>query len=320
MPTISATVVQPQTYVRLMTSWADESSVDYVRFVRVNPLTCEEVVVRVHTAYDTTGEYILLSCDDTAVVWDTEAPLGVNLEYRVEGLGSTTTVTSVVVNIDDNGELHLKDPLQPCHDVRIGLCIDDPVCDDSVLGTFYVGHADDEFQPHSINLLPVNSRLPITVSRQRQEAASLLALATQHCDDLDAMEELTASGTPLLFQALPEYCIEDRYISVDTHTVGRLGVDQRLTIRTHRLPYIKVGRPPGPGKGPCGIRWNDLCDIYETWDDMAADGLTWNDLLLGFASDQAGVERRTWLDVETEFADWAAVEANGNWQELRDNL
>lgn len=148
----------------------------------------------------------------------------------------------------------------------------------------------------------------------------MLALATQDCEDLDAMEELTAPGTPLLFQALPEYCIEDRYISVDTHTIGRLGVDQRLTVRTHQLPYVKVGRPPGPGKGPCGIRWNDLCDIYATWDDMAGDLLTWNDLLLGFASPEADMERRVWLNVENGFADWAAVEAFGTWQLLRDDL
>lgn len=318
MPTVSATVVQPQTYVRLMTSWADESSVDYVRFVRVNPETCEEVVVRVHTAYDTTGEYILLSCDDTAVVWDTEAPLGVDLEYRVEGLGSSTTVTSVTVNIDDNGELHLKDPLQPCHDIRIGLCIDDPACAETTPGAFYIGHSSDEFRPHSINMLPVNARLPITVSRRRQEAASALYLGTQGCDDLDAMEELNEPGTPLLFQALPEYCIEDRYTSVENYTVGRLGVDQRLTARIHEMPYVKVARPPGPGKGPCGVRWVDLCDIYDTWDDMAADGLTWNDLLLGYASGDTGLTRITWLDVETGFADWAAVEANGTWQDLRD--
>lgn len=322
MPVASATVVQPQTYVRLMTSWADLSSVDYVRFVRVNPETCEETVVRVHTAYDDTGEYILLSCDDTAVVWDTEAPLGVDLEYRVEGLGSSTTVTTVVVNIDDNGELHLKDPLQPCHDVRIALCIDDTECppEEEGLGTFYIGHNPDDRAPHHINLLPVNATLPITVSRKRQAPTSALFLGTRDCDDLEAMEELTSPGTPLLLQTLPEYCIDDRYISVENHTIGRLGVDQRLTVRIHQLPYATVARPAGPGKGPCGVRWVDLCDIYETWDDLAAAGLTWNDLLLGYASDETNVARRVWLDVETDFADWAAVEANGDWQELRDGL
>lgn len=318
MPIVSATVVQPQTYVRLMTSWADLSSVDYVRFIRVNPDTCEEVVVRVHTAYDTSGEYILLSCDDTAVVWDTEAPLGVDLEYRVEGLGSSTTVTSGIVNIADNGELHLKDPLRPCSDVRIATCIGDPDCVDSDPGTFYIGHSSDRRPAHHVNLLPVNATKPITVSRLRQEPESTLGLGTQLCADADAMVTLLSQGTPLLFQALEEYCIADRYISVGTYEVSRLGVDQRLEVRIHTMPYVTTLRPVGPGFGPCGVRWNDLCDIYPTWDAMATAGLTWNDLLLGYASNEAGIARRRWIDVETGFANWAAVEADGTWQNIRD--
>lgn len=318
MPLVSATVVQPQTYVRLFTSWADLPTVDYVRFVRVNPDTCEETVVRVHTAYDESGEYILLSCDDTAVVWDTEAPLGVNLEYRVEGLGSTTTVTSAVVNIDDNGELHLKDPVNPCHDVRVAVCIDEPVCDDSEVGTFYIGHVDDIHRAHSINLLPVNGDRPITIYRTRQEPESLFMLGTQDCDDAEAMNLLMKPGGPLLWQSLPEYCMEDRYISVGDYTESRLGVDQRLPVRTHAMPYLVTSRPPGPGNGPCGVRWNDLCDVYDTWDELAAAGMTWNDLLLGNATGMFPAARR-WIDVETEYTNWLDVETTeGSWQEVRD--
>lgn len=315
MPVVSASVIQPQTYVRLQTSWADLPVVDYVRFVRVNPLTCEETVVRVHTAYDSSGEYILLSCDDTAVVWDTEAPLGVDLEYRVEGLGSTTTVTSAIVNIDDNGELHLKDPVNPCHDIRVAVCIDD-VCTDSDPGTFYAGHSSDVHHALSINLLPVNATKPIVISRLRQAPESVLVLGTQDCDDADAMVLLHSPGTPLLWQSLPEYCMADRYISVGDYTVSRLGVDQRLEVRIHQQPYLQVERPAGPGNGPCGVRWNDLCDIYDTWDEMAAAGLTWNDLLLGYASD-AVPERRTWDDVLAEYTDWDDVQAsNVDWDDV----
>lgn len=317
MPLVSATVVQPQTYVRLFTSWADLPVVDYVRFIRVNPDTCEEVTVRVHTAYDSTGDYILLSCDDTAVVWDTEAPLGVDLEYRVEGLGTTTTVTSVIVNIDDNGELHLKDPVNPCHDVRVAVCIDEPVCEDSDPGTFYVGHTSDVHHAHSINLLPVNGDRPITISRTRQEPESQLVLGTQDCGDADAMNLVNKPGGPLLWQSLSEYCMEDRYISIGDYDESRLGVDQRLTVRIHAMPYLVTNRPPGPGKGPCGVRWNDLCDEFDTWDELTAAGMTWNDLLLGNASGMFPLARR-WIDVETGFADWLAVEADGTWQDIRD--
>lgn len=320
MPIVSATVVQPQTYVRLQTSWADLPVVDYVRFVRVNLETCEEVTVRVHTAYDSSGEYILLSCDDSAVVWDTEAPLGVDLEYRVEGLETTVTATSVTVNIDDNGENHLKDPLNPCSDVRVATCIDEVGCVDSAVGTFYVGHTANVRRPQSINLLPVKATLPVTRSRPRQAPESLLAVGTQLCEDAEAVVLLNAPGTPLLWQSLPEYCMADRYISVGEYTESRLGVDQRLEARVHSMPYLQTARPPGPGNGPCGVRWVDLCDTYDTWDDMAAAGLTWNDLLLGNAVTPPLVPAtRRWIDVETEFTDWADVEAsNTNWAQVRD--
>lgn len=315
MPIVDATVIQPQTYVRLQTSWADLPVVDYVRFVRVNPLTCEETVVRVHTAYDSSGEYILLSCDDTAVVWDTEAPLGVDLEYRVEGFGTATTVTSAVVNIDDNGELHLKDPVNPCHDMRVAVCIDD-ICIDSDPGTFYVGHSSDSRRAQSINLLPVNASRPITIYRTRQDPESMLMLGTQACEDADAMVTLMTPGGPLLWQSLPEYCMADRYISIGDYVVSRLGVDQRLEVRTHQLPYLQSERPAGPGNGPCGVRWVDLCDLYATWDELAAAGLSWNDLLLGYASDSVAA-RRTWDDVEAEFTDWDDVEAsNVDWADV----
>lgn len=320
MPVVSATVVQPQTYVRLMTSWADASSETHVRFVRVNPATCEETVVRVHTAYDETGEYILLSCDDTAVVWDTEAPLETDLEYRVEGLVTGLSVTSVTVNIDNNGENHLKDPLHPCNDVRVGTCIDDPVCEDTTPGTFYIGHSADIRNNRSISLLPVNGKRPIVISRQRQDPESVLRLGTQHCDDADAMVAINDPGTPLLWQSLPEYCLEDRYISVGTYEVDRLGVDQRLTVRIHTMPYVVVERPAGPAQGVCGTRFVDLCEEYATWDDMAAAGLTWNDLLLGNAVTPPLVPTsRRWIDVETQFTDWLDVEtSNTDWAQVRD--
>lgn len=319
MPVVSATVLQPETYVRLMTSWADASSETHVRFVRVNPVTCEEVVVRVHTAYDPSGQYILLSCDDTAVVWDTEAPLGVDLEYRVDGLVTGLSVTSVTVNIDDNGENHLKDPLHPCNDVRVGTCIDDPVCEDTTPGTFYIGHSSDVRNNHSISLLPVNGKRPVVISRQRQDPESMLRLGTQHCDDADAMVAINDPGTPLLWQSLPQYCIADRYISVGTYEIERLGVDQRLEVRIHSLPYVQVDRPVGPGQGVCGTRFMDLCEEFATWDELEAAGLTWNDLLLGNATGMFPAARR-WIDVETEFATWADVEDGGTrtWQELRD--
>lgn len=318
MPLVTATVVQPQTYVQLYTNWIDEPLVDYVRFIRVVDATCEESVVRVHTAYDDSGDYILLSCDSTAVVWDTEAPLNTQLSYRVEGLDSSTTVSTGPITIDDNDSLYLKDPLHPCSDLQIDTCIDDPDCVETGPGVMYAGMGDISRPSHSINLLPNNASLPISISRQRQAPVSTLYLATKTFDDRDALVDLLQPGTPLLFQALPEYGFPDWYIDVATPSEVPLSRDQSYPVRTHQLPFLVVARPPGPMDGVCGTRWMDMCDIYATWGDMATAGLTWNDLLLGYASGDSGVTRRRWIDVETGFANWAAVEANGTWQDLRD--
>lgn len=318
MPTISTSVIQPQTYVRLQIWFGDVPTETHACVTRLNTVTCETVPVRVHTAYDASGECILLSCDGTAVLWDTEAPLGVDLVYTATGLVTGTSAESVVVNIDDNGENHLKDPVNPCHDVRVAVCIDEPGCVDSDPGAFYIGHSPDVRHARSVNLLPVNAKRPIVISRQRQDPESTLAIGTQDCDDELAMVLLNDPGTPLLWQALPEYCIADRYISVGEYEVGRIGVDQRLETRIHLMPYLQVERPAGPGNGPCGVRFNDLCDLYDTWDEMAAAGLTWNDLLMGYASTEVPA-RRTWLDVETEFTDWLDVEtSNTNWADVRE--
>lgn len=318
MPTVSTTVIQPQTYVRLQISFADVPSETHACITRLNTVTCETVPVRVHTAFDSSGECILLSCDGTAVLWDTEAPLETNVVYTATGLVTGLVATSGTVNIDDNGENHLKDPVNPCHDVRVAVCIGEPGCVDSDPGAFYIGHSSDVRHAKSINLLPVNAKRPIVISRQRQDPESTLVVGTQDCDDETAMVLLNDPGTPLLWQSLPQYCIPDRYISVGEYEAGQIGVDQRLQTRIHVMPYLQVERPAGPGNGPCGVRWNDLCDLFPTWDALAAAGLTWNDLLMGFASTEVPARRR-WIDVETTWANWAAVEAaNANWADVRE--
>lgn len=320
MPLVTATVVQPQTYVRLETNWIDFPAVDYVRFVRINSETCEEVVVRVHTAYDSSGDYILLSCDSTAVLWDTEAPLNTQFSYRVEGLGSSTTVSTGFITLDDNDLIYLKDPLRPCHDQQIAVCIDDPDCVEDGPGIMYAFMAPVSRPSHSITLLPNNASLPVSISRQRQAPVGTMYLATKTFADRDSLVETLSPGTPLLFQALPEYGFPDWYLDIAAETDGSLSRDQRYPVRTVELPFMVVARPPGPMEGVCGTRFTDLCDIYPTWGDLATAGLTWNDLLLGFASGASGVTRRRWIDVETGFANWLAVENHGTWQQLRDGL
>ena len=230
----------------------------------------------------------------------------------------TVTVTS--------DSIWLKNPLDPCLDVEIGLC--DPMMDfdceeDSRVS--YVGMADDELSANTVLSEPANRKHPIPTNRVRRSPRSELRLLAHDCDARDAVLAANDPGTPLLFQAPEDYCIPDRYLSVGTETEARISRDQREDFRLMLLPYAVVQRPPGPANGICGARMEDLCDLYTSWQAMMLGGLTYLDLLLGLASPDGPstpVGARRWIDVETEFANWLAVEAGGtrDWGELRDGL
>lgn len=225
--------------------------------------------------------------------------------------------------------LYLKSPLHPCSDVVIDLC--DPMygeCADDTARVSYAGMGTDEYAANSVLLFPVNRRRPIPVNRERRDAQSTLQLITHDCDARDNVLELNRPGDPLLWQdGSGEYCIEDRYMSVGTVEVRRIGVDQRDEFRLIHLPYTVVDRPLGPADGPCGTRFEDLCDIYSSWAALEFSDLDWIDLPTGGASNESpGNEppaaARTWDDVEAEFIDWDDVEDGGTrtWDELRDGL
>jgi hypothetical protein len=85
-----------------------------------------------------------------------------------------------------------------------------------------------------------------------------------------------------------------------------------------QLPYQTVGRPVGPGYGVCEAQVGALCDgAYATWQDMTDAGLDWVDVLAGAAAASPPVVfGRTFGEVDIEFADFAAVAANGTFGDL----
>jgi carbohydrate binding protein with CBM4/9 domain len=232
----------------------------------------------------------------------------------------TTVCETVTVSSES---VWLKSPLHPCNDIEVSLCSPglSDCGDDSRVS--YVGHDDDSYSPNSVLMSGPNRRRPVPVNRVRADASSAFRVLAHDCDARDAVLQANEPGDPLLFQAPDVYCIPDRYISVGLLTEHRISVDQREPFRLMTLPYVVVDRPEGPSDGVCGARIADLCDIYTSWAALAAAGLTWTQLLLGEASpngpgQQPPAGQRIWLDVETEFASWAAVEADGTWADIRD--
>ncbi len=248
-------------------------------------------------------------------------------ELKVTQFAASAATACETVTVSSES-VWLKNPLQPCLDVEIGLCspmVED--CDEDARVS-YVGTRGDAYSPNTVLLGPANRQYLIPLSRTRRAPAATLQLLAHDCQARNAVLATNEPGTPLLFQAPADYCIPDRYISVDVLEEVKISIDQREDFRLMNLPYATVQRPEGPADGPCGTRIQDLCDIYTSWAALAAAGFTWTDLMLGEASPNGPgqpplpEDARTWLDVETEFANWLAVEGGGtrDWGELRDGL
>lgn len=245
--------------------------------------------------------------------------------YQTQLLADVSECSNVITIFSE--DVFLKNPLDPCLDVTIGLCNPamDFDCEEDVRIS-YLGTSDEEIDANTVLSLPVNRRNPIPTNRMRRSPRAELRLLAHDCTSRDRVFAVNDPGTPLLFQAPPQYCIADRYISVGMITEARISVDQREAFRSLLLPYAVVDRPAGPANGVCGVQMGDLCDIYTTWSSLIEFGeFTYLDLIQGLASYDSPVysaTMRTWGEVELEFVDWAAVEDGGarDWGELRDGF
>lgn len=227
----------------------------------------------------------------------------------------TTDTSATPITLANDGRFWLKDPVRPCNDQPVPLCAPDapllPSCGGAGAITF-IEIGAEIYADNSMRTRPLNRRRPILATRPRSDVTTSLVLETTSFTARDQVLELVAPGTPLLFQGPPEYGVPDRYMGVGAVTVERQLPDHRIQFRKVSMPYEAVDRPAGPSQGICGTRVVDICNLYPTWDALAAAGLTWDDLVRGVA-DPAVVDpnRRTWDDVNAEFADWDAVEAGG---------
>ena len=226
---------------------------------------------------------------------------------------SVDTATTPVTLVND-GRFWLKDPVRPCNDRPVPLCSTSPspIPGCGAEGILFIGMGPEIYASNSFSLRPMNRRRTLAVTRPRGDATTTLRLQTLTFADRDDLLELVIPGTPLLFQGPSEYGIPDRYMDIHDVQISPELSDLRIQIRSAVLPYDTVDRPAGPTQGICGARVADICRLYPTWDDLAATGFTWNDLVRGVADPAiANPDRRTWDDVEAEFVDWNAVEAGG---------
>lgn len=232
-----------------------------------------------------------------------------------------TATAPTEITLASDGRFWLKNPTRPCDDRPVPLCPMDgrPVVCGGTGGILFIGMGPEIYAANSYSLRPMNRRRNISVTRPRSDATTALRLQTMTFTDRDELLALTAPGSPLLWQGPAEYGIPDRYLDVKDVQVSPELPDLRIQIRSEVLPYDTVDRPAGPTTGICGARVADICANYPTWNDLAATGMTWDNLVAGQASpESANPNLRTWDDVQAEFADWDAVSAGGRtWNELQ---
>jgi hypothetical protein len=246
--------------------------------------------------------------DGPGRVWTVNAPA------RIIGPTTALTTVSTSLTLASNGGFWLRDPVRPCNDVRMELCVDDPEC--GVNGGVFVAEMSTEgYAPNQVLQLPTNARRPIAITRQRRDADSQLTVVTATFPDRDAVLAINAPGSPLLFSAPPAYGVPDRYMSVANETVARGVQDHTYPARMIQMPFTTVDRPVGPTQGTCGHRIDDICATYPTWAAAQAASIDWGRILTG---DPATLGLRTWLQVRSTWATWNDVKLNNvDWADVR---
>lgn len=224
---------------------------------------------------------------------------------------------TAAVTIACDGCFRLGNPVRPCDDVRVCMCADGVECG-AEGGLFFVGMTPDTRAANSTEMMPVNDAYPIPISRRRRKPTSNLTISATSFGARDDLINLLDPGEPLLLRTTPEFGIGDRYLQIgdvpETYGLADMTIQPRLL----QLPNSQVRAPVGPSLGVCGARVMDMCDIYDTWDEMVAAGLTWADLLRGEAS-PPGSGLATWDEINAENASWAALLiAEPDWNDVLD--
>lgn len=207
-----------------------------------------------------------------------------------------------------SSDLWLKSPLHPWADQRVQLSVpQEPDCiPESAI--FFQAMAEEGRSNRTTTFTVNNRKNPIAAARLRGGITSTLGLITRRFVDRDNVIILNASGDPLLFQGPADYGIPDRYMTVGDYSIARLSTDHRIQWRAHSIPHIEVDRPAGLADGVLGVRWIDLCALYETFGDAQAAGVTWFMVMLGFASlSPSPTGFRLYSEIPLDFATYGAI-------------
>jgi len=224
--------------------------------------------------------------------------LPVNVQFdnlRVDSLDSSlvkaaaSTVSSVQAFMPSDGDFWFKDPVRPCRNRRIKVCVDlNPECAPGN-GIEIMPWEADRYASLSSLIQPISRTLGRSIARPRAGASNRITLISRSFADRDDVLNLTQPGEPVLWQAPPSYGVADRYLMIDEVSVTPALPDMTYPPRVIQLPYVAGERPSGPMQGACGMKVEDQCYTYQTWDAMEAAGITYLQLFDGTSTGGPGV-------------------------------
>jgi len=218
-------------------------------------------------------------------------PVNVQFDNLIAEMASSGTLTAVPTGatgsatFGEGDTFWLKDPVRPCHDRRLQLCMDTITACSPGAGVMLLGLTEETYRTRTtrVDLSGVAQRWPRGVYRRRGDAATQVVLVARSFIDRNDLLTLLEPGEPLYMHGPAVYGIPDRYLQVDDVSVQRGLPDHKFQPRVFGLPYTTRERPAGPMLGPCGEQIQDLCNVYATWDAMEAAGLTYLQLFDGTA-------------------------------------
>ncbi|MDT0608887.1 hypothetical protein [Streptomyces lancefieldiae] len=208
---------------------------------------------------------------DLMVLEDHEAPLGVQVTYRIElysapgVLAATRSSEAVTLVLDDINTVWLKDPGNPQRACKV-----------------MVAKAPDWQRPiEQAQFVVRGRRNKVILSGRRQGLEGDLAIWTRSDAEREALHLLLDSGNTLLWQAVPGMGVADMYVSVAQVTEARISPLAQEQWRAWTLPLVEQDMPVTTGiNGPAGRTWQDVVTEFATCADLLDVYATSEDLLL----------------------------------------
>lgn len=208
---------------------------------------------------------------DAMVLEDHEAPLGVEVWYRIElysspgVISSTRSSESVTLTLADINTAWLKDPANPQRNCLV-----------------VVQKAPEWERPIEQAAFVIRGRRnKVILSGRRQGLEGDLAIWTRSDAEREALHLLLDSGNTLLWQAAPGMGVDDMYVAVANVSEGRIGRLAQEQWRTWSLPLTEQDMPVTTGvNGAAGRTWQDVVAEFATCADLLAVYATSEDLLL----------------------------------------